>query len=147
MNENTHCPLSKQSNEKHLLCSSYLNPVQLQGMASKGAESCDCRAGKEATDLREWKYYKYQNCPFASNRKAPSDDYEPYEIDEDVVELYELLKNQFDCVVYILSKSFDIRCSENFWRDALTLFLGSHGYCYPWLTEANLPYIFAYKGM
>lgn len=133
--------------KRYGICPSCLNPIQLRAMASKERKPYGCHTGKDVMGLREWKYCKYQNCPYASNRRAPSDDYDPYEIDEDVVELYELLKSQFDRVVYILSKSFDIRCSEKFWRDALTLFLGSRGYCYPWLTEANLPYIFAYKGM
>lgn len=90
---------------------------------------------------------KYVFCPYAVNGRSPSDDYDPLDIDEGVVELYNLLRDQFDRVVYLLSKTFEIQCSAGFWQSALKQFLANNGYCYPWLTEANLPYIFAYKGM
>ena len=34
-----------------------------------------------------------------------------------------------------------------FWRKVLNQFLVNEVYLYPWLTESNLPYIFALKGM
>lgn len=48
---------------------------------------------------------------------------------------------------YIISKTLQIRCSLNFWEKALVQFLENRGNMYPWISEYNLPYIFAYLGM
>lgn len=79
------------------------------------------------------------------NQKTTDD--EKLVITEDDIRLYELLKSQFDRVVYVIKTELMIDCSLAFWEKALQQFINSHGYCYPWLTEANLPYIFAYIGM
>ena len=68
-------------------------------------------------------------------------------ITDEVIEIYNLLKEQFDRVVYVIKKELMIDCSPAFWKAALQQFIDSGGYCYPWLTETNLPYIFAYIGM
>ena len=68
-------------------------------------------------------------------------------ITEDIVELYELLKFQFDRIVYIISKELDIKCSSDFWKNVLRQYLVNYYYCSPRLTEVNLPYLFAYFGM
>lgn len=131
------------------VCPSCLNPIQLIGIDRKISCSPYGRhTGKDIDGLPEWNYGKYKYCPFAkkTDRCEPTEE-DRLEITEDVIEMYNLLKTQFDRVVYVIKKELIIDCSLAFWKTALQQFINSGGYCYPWLTEANLPYIFAYIGM
>lgn len=131
------------------ICPSCLNPIELIGVDKKiSCAPYGRHAGKNIDGLPEWNYYKYRFCPFAKkgDRRKPNDN-ERLEITDEVIELYNLLKEQFDRVVYVIKKELMIDCSLAFWQKALQQFVNSGGYCYPWLTEANLPYIFAYIGM
>lgn len=131
------------------VCPSCLNPIQLIGINKKISCSPYGRhTGKSIDGLPEWNYYKYQYCPYAQvkDKRDPTDN-DRLEITEDVIELYNLLKTQFDRVVYVIQQELKIYCSSAFWSEALQRFINCAGYCYPWLTEANLPYVFAYIGM
>lgn len=105
--------------------------------------------GKDIAGLPKWSLLRYQYCPFAqkNDRRDINEDERLIDITDDVIELYNLLKAQFDRVVYIISRELGIVCTSAFWSRALQQYIASQGYCYPWLTEANLPYIFAYIGM
>lgn len=132
------------------ICPSCNNPIQLIGMVhTKKVSPYGKHTGKNIKGLASWNQTKYEYCPFAQKnaRKIISDDEPLLDINNDVVELYELLKSQFDKVVYIISNELDIRCSSKFWIDAVKQYVGNGYYCYPWLTEVNLPYIFAYFSM
>lgn len=141
--------VAKNKISQFAICPSCLNPIQLIGIDRKIACSPYGRhTGKDIVGLPKWNYYKYQYCPFSrkKDRREPTPD-DRLEITEDVIELYDFLKSQFDRVVYVIKKELMIDCSISFWKKALQQFINSEGYCYPWLTEANLPYIFAYIGM
>jgi len=131
------------------ICPSCLNPIQLIGIN----KTINCapygrHTGKTIPGLPTWNYYKYKYCPFSKKEdKRNPNDKERLKISEDVIELYNMLKNQFDRVVYVIRNELYIDCSEKFWIKALKQFVSSEAFCYPWLTETNLPYIFAYIGM
>ena len=131
------------------ICPSCHNPVQLIGIFNEIKTAPYGRhTGKTISDLPEWNFRKYKYCPYAKdNYIQPNEKELLTEIDNNVIELYDLLKNQFDRVVYIIQKELHIRCSKQFWANTLKQYIVSKGYCYPWLTESNLPYIFAYRGM
>lgn len=131
------------------ICPSCSNPIQLIGVMNEIKTSPYGRhTGKDITGLPPWNYRKYVFCPFAKNgRISPKDDERLQEDDADVIELYNLMKQQFDRIVYIVENKLGIRCSTNFWRAALNQYIKSRAFRYPWLTEANLPYIFAYFGV
>lgn len=105
--------------------------------------------GKDIKDLAKYNQLKYTYCPFAIKQihKEPNDEDSLLEFDDNILELYHILKNNFDKVVFVISEALGIRCSAKFWKNALEIFVINHFYCYPWLTEANLPYIFAYFGL
>ena len=132
------------------ICPSCLNPIQIIGL-SHGIKVSPYgkHTGKSIDGLPEWHKQKYIYCPYAScNEYIQPDDAELYEdIDQSIIELYELLREQFDRVVYIIQNELHIRCSGRFWKDALQSYVINRVYCYPWLSEVNLPYIFAYRGM
>ena len=131
------------------ICPSCLNPIQLIGLNKKiSCSPYGKHAGKDVAGLPKWNPDKYLYCPFSksNDRREPAEN-ELIEITEDVIELYELLKSQFDRVIYVIKTELMIDCSTAFWEKALQQFVNSNGYCYPWLTESNLPYIFTYIGM
>lgn len=132
------------------VCPFCLNPIQLIGIERK----IKCRpygkhTGTDINGLPKWNQVKYEYCPFSEkkDKKEINDEDRLLEITEDVIELYELLKSEFDRVVYIVSNILGIQCSKNMWKSVLQQFLEDRAYCYPWLTESNLPYIFAYRGL
>lgn len=132
------------------VCPSCLNPIQLIGLSKEiKYEPHGKHTGKYINGLPKWNQMRYEYCPYAKRNeyKAPDDNDLLNEIDEGVVELYNLLKENFDRVVYVIQKELHIRCSDVFWRDALKQYVVNQIYCYPWLTEANLPYVFALRGM
>ena len=135
---------------QYAICPSCLNPIQLIGLSHEIRVSPHGKhTGKDINGLPEWKQRKYEYCPFARHNEyiPPNDDDLLEEIDQSVIDLYDILKEQFDKVVYVVQKELHIRCSERFWTDALQAYLVNRVYLYPWLSEANLPYIFAYRGM
>lgn len=131
------------------ICPSCSNPIQLIGVMNEIKTSPYGRhTGKTINGLPEWNYRKYVYCPFAKNGKISlKDDERLMEDDADVIELYNLMKQQFDRIVYVVGNKLGIRCSAHFWKVALSQYVKSFAYRYPWLTEANLPYIFAYFGV
>lgn len=132
------------------ICPSCLNPIQIIGLVKKvKVKPYGKHTGKNVENLRDWDQTKYEYCPYATKqvRREINDDELLPEITEDIIELYDLLKNNFDRVVYVVSNALDIRCSSSFWKKALRGYLANNVYCYPWLTENNLPYIFAFVGM
>lgn len=126
------------------ICPSCLNPVQLVGLYKAGRKYAK-HTGKRINGLSEWNQYNYEHCPFATRNRAVINPEERLdEITDNVRELYQLLKLHFDRVVYIIQKELHIRFSKAFLTNALAAFVNNKDYLYPWLTETNLPYIFAY---
>lgn len=135
---------------EYAICPSCLNPIQLVGVMSEvKTRPYGKHTGKDVDGLPQWTLKKYEYCPFRSKQegKKPNDDEGAMEFDNDFLELYYLLKAQFDRVVHIVSNELGIKCGKGFWKKSLRQFTHRGVFCYPWLTEANLPYIFAYRGM
>lgn len=143
-------PNTQKQIAQYAICPSCLNPIQLIGM-NRGSQvqPYGRHTGKRVKGLADWKQVKYEYCPYAAknDRREPDEDEHLAEIDEHMIELYELMKSQFDRVVYVASKELGVWCSEAFRRKVLIQFMANEVYAYPWLTDANLPYIFAYMGM
>ena len=132
------------------ICPSCLNPIQLIGTVRKVKISpYGKHTGKTIQGIADWNQLKYEYCPYAApeHRISINDNEILPEITEDIIELYELLKTNFDRVIYVIEKELDIHCSPNFWEKVIQQYIINLAYCYPWLTESNLPYIFAYRGM
>lgn len=133
---------------EYAICPSCLNPIQIIGLAHEiKSEPYGKHTGKSIKGFPDFDYRRYKFCPFADHKKHPNDDERLNTIDNGVVDLYNLLRSQFDRVVYVVSSTFGIRGTDQFWRGALKQFLNNKMYCYPWLTTSNLPYLFAYRGL
>lgn len=132
------------------ICPSCLNPIQLIGILHQiKTAPYGKHTGKNISGFPVWKQEKYEYCPFSAknDRRISDDDARLEQPDASSIELYNLIKLQFDSIVYVIENALCIRCSKYFWEKVLQQFLINRGCQYPWLTEANLPYIFAYIGM
>lgn len=132
------------------ICPSCLNSIQLIGLLKQTEKApYGKHTGRDIKDLPYWNQRKYEYCPFAAKNKhrKPNDEVRLTEIDDGTIELYDLLKAQFDRVVFILENELNIHFSSVFLKKALNQYLVNKAYSYPWLTEANLPYVFAYFGI
>lgn len=133
----------------YAMCPSCANPIQLIGINKKiKYRPYGKHTGLSVAGFPEWNYIKYQFCPYAADGhyREPDPD-ERGIITEDTVILYDLLRSQFDRVAYIISKKTGCRFTSAFWRHALSSYCASEGYCYPWLTMANIPLVFLYIGV
>ncbi len=141
-------PNKHGSFSEYAICPSCLNPIQIVGMFSETESRPYGRhAGMNINGLPEWNYEKYKYCPFATSKPSKPNDDEKVKINDGVIELYDLLRSQFDRVAYVISDELKMRFTGYFWEKSLRRFLINRTYCYPWLTEVNLPYVFAYRGM
>lgn len=145
-------PFVQRSDEElraYGICPCCLNPIQIIGILKEiKVKPYGKHTGENVNGFPNWNYIKYKYCPFASGKcTQPRDDEPPLPIDDSIIDLYELLKTQFDRVIYLVEKELHIRCTPAFWKTGLSIFVNSELYRYPWLTEANLPYVFAYFAM
>lgn len=141
---------SSQTITQYGVCPSCLNPIQLIGLSKQTkVRPYGKHTGKSIKGIGRWNQIKYEYCPYSvqGQRREINDEERFDEITDDILQLYNILKNQFDRVVYVISNTLHIQCSANFWKKVLSQFIINQGYCYPWLTEVNLPYIFAFIGM
>lgn len=135
---------------QYAICPSCLNSIQLIGLSHEIKVSPHGKhTGKNIAGLPQWNAQRYKYCPFASHKEyqKPNDEELLQEVDQSVIELYDLMRSQFDKVVYVIQNTLHIKCSDNFWANALQSYIINRVYLYPWLSEVNLPYIFAYRGM
>lgn len=141
---------NKGERNQYGICPSCLNPIKLIGISHKIKVSPYGRhTGENIDGLPSWNYQKYKYCPYSASKDyiTPNRDEKLNEIDNNIIELYNLLREEFDRVVYVLESDLGIKCTSKFWRNALNQFVVNEDYLYPWLTESNLPYIFAYFGV
>lgn len=132
------------------ICPSCLNPIQLIGLSHEIKVSPHGKhTGSSIKGIGEWNQRTYEYCPFAARTHyiAPNEHDLLPDIDSSMVDLYDLLKTQFDRAVYVIKKDFHICCSSKIWKKALNSFVANRIYCYPWLSESNLPYILALRGL
>lgn len=67
--------------------------------------------------------------------------------DQRTVDYYNLLRKQFDIVVYIIQEAFHIRCTNAFWKGVLQTYLINRVFCDTEVTEYSLPCTFALRAL
>ena len=131
----------------YAFCPICLNPIQLVGLYTSNRKYGK-HTGEDIKGLGKFNFYYYRYCPYATNQRVHIDPRERLtDIDDRIKELYYLIKEQFDRIIYIVEKTLNIKCSKQFWENSLNQFMMSEGYLYPWINEANIPYVFAYLGL
>jgi hypothetical protein len=131
---------------QYAICPKCDNPVQLIGIYKelKGKRPYGAHAGKDIEGLAKHNLGRYQFCPLSRKGLKVRPDEHDAKPDKIHIELYEVMKNNFDRVVYFIENMLDFEGSENFWRRRLETYVASGGYLFRWISLENLPWAFCY---
>ncbi len=138
----------------YALCPACDNPIQICALYKKKENSpkpYGRHTGKDIKDFAPFDSQKYDFCPYASHRKGYNnyDELIKDDIDQSTIEALELLRDNFDKVIYLVKKESGIKISNNFAKEMLVSFLGNGnenaGYLFYYFNKTNFPYLFAYR--
>ncbi|MCC8097011.1 MAG: hypothetical protein LIO44_00255 [Eubacterium sp.] len=132
------------------VCPACDNPIQIIGLYKKLKNSqkpYGKHYNKSISKLAVYNEQAYRFCPYArkknkvfrESRKSILTDYEK--------SIYNLMREQFDRVVYVLSKEIDIKIYNATAEKMLSSYVADEGWLYPWATLNNLPWVFGYLYM
>ena len=132
----------------HAICPICENPITIVGLYRKEEDSSRRPYGKHhkgnIPKLAIYDEEAYLNCPFSHptlkhhSRRSPTS--------KTSHELYKLMHDQFDRVVYIWNKTMPIYLSEAFALEQLTLWVVNKEWLNYSVTYFNLPYMLNYTG-
>lgn len=132
---------------QYAVCPRCDNPAQIIGLY-KRLENTPRPFGRHMRrsipKLAEYSQERYDYCPLANPQK-PDPDKKLSSRDGLPNTLLALLLEQFDRVVYPLSKDTGIIFSDNLLKKMLQTFMDVDGCLYPWASTINLPWIFGYR--
>lgn len=132
---------------QYAVCPGCDNPIRLIGLYKK-LQNTDRPYGKhhmrDVEDLAAYNQQAYTYCPYASHRLHVTPEDRKVSVTGFEKAIYELMRNQFDRVVYIWSKQIDIKITSGIAEKRLTEYVASEGWLYPWATLNNLPWMYGY---
>lgn len=129
------------------VCPACDNPIQIIGLYKRIKDGRECYGKhylKSIRGLSEYNQQAYDYCPYSNHRieininsrKELLTDYER--------RIYNLMREQFDRVIYVLSKAIDIKITAGAARRMLETYVNGRGWMYSWATLNNLPYVFGH---
>lgn len=120
------------------------NPIEIIGLY-KRLKNTEHPYGKHfpksLSGLAEYNQQAYDFCPYADKRKSVNINSRKTKLTDFEKNIYYLIREQFDRVIYILSKQLDIKITNNAARNMLTTYVSGKGWLYPWSTLNNLPWV------
>lgn len=123
------------------------NPIEIIGLY-KRLKNTDLPYGKHCpksiSGLAEYNQQAYDFCPYADKRKSINKNSRKTKLTDFEKNIYCLMREQFDRVIYILSKQLDIRITNNAAKSMLTTYVSGKGWMYPWSTLNNIPWVFGH---
>lgn len=127
------------------VCSECENPIQIIGLFKNTPESgripygrhCD----KSIPDIAPYDHSDYLDCPY-SNPKWKKDKVKRVAESRVAKATLKLLREQFDRVIYILSKDIEVYISYSKAESMLQSYLANEGWRYRIATLNNLPWVF-----
>ena len=129
----------------YAVCPECENPIQLNGLFKNTPEGGRRPYGKHHTKtipgLAEYHKTDYIDCIY-SNPKWKKDKVLRRADSKIAQETLNLLRKQFDRVVYVLSKDIHIYIGAHTAKEMLRIFIGEEGWRYRSATLNNLPWIF-----
>ena len=138
----------------YALCPVCNNPIQLCALYNRNENSpkpYGRHTGKDIKGLAQFDHQKYNYCPYASHTKG----YNNYDemikdgIDQSTIEALELLRDNFDKVIYLIKKESGVIIKNKLAERMLNSFLGNGnenaGYLFYYFNKTNFPYVFAYR--
>jgi len=130
------------------VCPACDNPIQIIALYRlRGRNSPVCHGrhvSRDVPGLVDYSQAAYDLCPYANPNLQLEPTMRRNGDDPMGRVLLQLLREQFDRVIYIISKVTGIRISESLAHDMLEIFLGMRGHLYVGANICNLPWIFAY---
>ena len=138
------CPNEEQI--RYAVCPACDNPIEIIGLYKNTLESGRQPYGRHhdgtILNLAEYDEAEYYDCPYSKPGKNNKTKYRRPE-SKISGQIYELLRMQFDRVIFLLGKSADMKISNETAGRMLAEYLGDKGYCYRNATMHNLPWSFA----
>lgn len=139
-----------EKNEKvqYAVCPACDNPIQICGLYKKlkntnrpfGKHYCGSIYG-----LAEYNEQAYDNCPYSNkNRHTPTATDKKTKLTDFEKNIYNIMKEQFDRVIYILSNCLEIKISNASAKSMLKTYIDGEGWMYPWSTLYNIPWVFGH---
>lgn len=135
------------STSQFAVCPACDNPIQILAMYDRCENSPVCHGRHvrhSVPDVAVYDQFEYDNCRYANpsfqydaNGRRPANSPRGRSV-------LQLLRQQFDRVICILTSITGIRISDNLARKMLNAFLGMRGHLYIGTTLCNLPWMFGY---
>ena len=123
------------------------NTVRLVGAYTNSPRKHAAHTGKTIKGFSEYDYFGYNHCIHASHRPAYNRDARKQIFDENAKYYYDLTRNNFDRVAYVLRKCLDVYLRDNILLRSLEMFVASQGFLSPYLTKANIPWMICDLGL
>ncbi len=134
----------KNERVQFAVCPACDNPIQIIGLY-KPIKNTPHPYGKHYRhNVLKLAYYSqqaYDFCPYSRNHIHITPRSRKAEFTEFEKSIYILMREQFDRVIYVLSKQLDIRITSAAAKRMLTTYVNGEGWMYPWATLNNLPWI------
>ena len=121
------------------------SPVQLIGIFRKTENvPYGKHCGKDVPDVGTHNQEVFEYCPYRADRKKAGKEDRIFHISERERNLYRLLRNHFDQVIYLLKQDTGLYFSKRTAEEMLKTAHERRIWLYPEADEANLPWMFAY---
>ena len=145
MNQPYCLPNGKGGQSYFAICPQCENPIQIIGLYKNTIEGGQKPYGKHCNKsipkLAAYNKEDYLDCPYSSPSWKKPTTKRP--VGSKVAnEILRLLRDQFDRVIYILSRDTEIQIGHNLARSMLQTYLGEEGWRYRAATLNNLPWVF-----
>lgn len=132
----------------YAICPACGNPITMVALARRTSDSPKAHGRHVTHDIPKLASYNqeaYDFCPYANpNAHMPDKNERKKNIDGLPFDIYNLLRKEFDRVIYLLQKDIPVYISHAFAGTLLDDYLKTKGYLYPAASLQNLPWTFAY---
>ena len=103
--------------------------------------------GKAIKGFLDYDYFGYNHCIYASHKPAYNRDARKTDFDENAKYYYNITKENFDRIAYILRKCLDVYLNDNILLKSLEIFHNSNGFLSPYISKSNIPWIICELGL
>ncbi len=132
------------------ICPQCDNPIEIIGLYKK-LKNTDRPYGKHypasVDNLAKYNKEAYDYCPYASKRLVVTSESRKELTGDFEKSIYYLMREQFDRVIYLLSREIDISIGPNAARKMLDTYIKMEGWLYPWSSLNNLPWVLGHLSL
>lgn len=137
----------KNESIQFAVCPACDNPIEIIGLY-KNLKNTKRPYGRHypqsITGLATYNQQAYDYCPYSKKQINITIDSRKLKLTEFERSIYNLMREQFDRVVYVLSKQIDIKITNAVAQRMLITYVNGEGWLYPWATLYNLPWVFGH---